>query len=96
MEVHKKKVTFYILPEELRNQDTYTRESIKQYEVSEGELRKRLRDPEQCFPTGHSTITCMCGTPPKPKDGKCEVFYTLGGKYCYTRCESCYIICNKK
>ena len=94
METHSK-YTFYKLPEALRESAELDRAAVESFEVSE----QSLQSPESlghCSVTGHSSIKCMCGSPPKPKYGACDIYTEDGtGKYCYTRCESCYVVCNK-
>jgi hypothetical protein len=88
------KVAFYVLPEELRRKTVLSREEVQAFEVTEKELHGRVGlIVEDCHVSGHSTITCQCGDPPKPKNGQCDGFSTPEGVYCFTRCPSCFTIC---
>jgi hypothetical protein len=89
---------YYIFPEELSFQDIcqLTEDDRKQYQVQQAELSTKVGMQEQCVRAETYTTTCMCGNPPRPKPANCTVYRGLvSNKYCYTRCESCYVACNR-
>lgn len=91
----KPKYEFFIIPEHRRGDRTATREDLKQYEVTEAELRARFTEG-QCIPSGDSETTCMCGNPPRPKTAHCTIYKnSVTGAYCYTTCESCVVVCGR-
>jgi hypothetical protein len=94
------KVTFYVLPENLRNDTNRScnRPEMKQYQVTEEELYEKLGGTrDECIQGPPKQTSCLCGPAGHQvtKYGSCWDYYTAHNVYCYTRCESCYVICNR-
>jgi len=95
------KFSFYKLPSDLLEQ------SKKGTQLVEEEIAEHLIEEDQlsssttlndCVVHGHSTVAYQCGNPPVTKYGNCDIYYAnVNGQwqYCYTRCESAYIVCNR-
>lgn len=47
-----------------------------------------------CVKAETTTVQCKCGDPPVSKSAECTVYREAAtGKYCYTLCQSCYVVC---
>jgi hypothetical protein len=102
--VSQKNSTVYKLPvhilQRMEKGETFHSEDLKEYIVSEADIEKTADDP-MCQVMGHSTITCTCRDSQGntfTRTGNCDVYYAnVNGQWqhCYTRCESCYVVCSK-
>jgi hypothetical protein len=97
------KYEFYIFPKDIqdrmKNGETIDSNSVKQHKVNEKDIPKR--DDCICFVSGHGSMTCACVRPDGSHftgHGSTDIYscYNHGNEeYCYTRYESCYIVCQR-
>jgi hypothetical protein len=91
---------FFVHPEDF-GKDGITREELEPHKVE----REQINLDEQCIASSTYQITVSCTVtdpsghnPPHnvQKYGTCTKYTgQVSGQYCYTRCESSYVICNR-